>query len=197
MSDKPLYSYCSTQVNVPEPLKSDILRYDDDSIDKADINEEAGGIEREVHVTILYGITSMEGLTAIQKHMPAIVKAVPSIKVRLSEISAFETNPEFDVLKIAVVSKQLEYLHELFKKITDFESDYPDYNPHLTLAYLKKGTAKKYVLDERFMGQEFHANQFLFCNNNGTKTPMPLGGDTNKMVNESAYSKYARSFYGL
>ena len=190
---KERYSYCSTQVNVPPgELKTSLHQYCD-SIPDEDVNEPAGGREKESHVTILYGIKSAEGLAEIKKVIPKVVDSIPSIKVTLDEVSMFDTNPEFDVLKISVTSPAMFALHKLFKAVTEWESDYPDYKPHLTIAYLKKGTGKKYIGDTRFKGQSFEVPYFLFCNNEGGKTKVSL----KKEEPVSEYRQFVKGQHGL
>jgi hypothetical protein len=56
----------------------------------------------------------------------------------------FFENENYDVLKIEVEDKLLnEYFNQL-KKLPN-HSDYPEYNAHVTIAYLKSGLGKKYV----------------------------------------------------
>jgi 2'-5' RNA ligase len=188
------YSFCSTQVNVPEPLKSDILRFGD-FVDEGDLNTEEKGKEDEPHVTILYGIKdALEGLKAIQAAQPKIAKAIPTISCTIKSLTAFE-NPDGDVLKLDIDSTQLVALNKYLRSITEYTSSFPDYHPHLTIAYLKAGTAKKYVGDKRFDGRTFEVNQFLFCRKGGEKTPIILSKTT--PVNESEYKKTVKAYYRL
>jgi 2'-5' RNA ligase len=188
------YSFCSTQVNVPEPLKSDILRFGD-LIDEADLNPEEKGKEDEPHVTILYGIKdALNGIKAIQTAQPKIAKLIPTISCTIKALTAFE-NPEGDVLKLDIDSKQMTALNTYLKSITEYTSTYPDYHPHLTIAYLKAGTAKKYTGDKRFDGRTFEVNEFLFCRKGGEKTPIKLSNE--QPVNESEYKKTAKAYYRL
>lgn len=98
------------------------------------------GLEDEPHVTILYGLHEEVRLEDVKKHLIPLKK----IKGKLTNISYFEPN-DYDVLKFDVESP---YLNMLNKRITDnfpFTSDFPDYHPHMTIAYLNKGTGKKYT----------------------------------------------------
>lgn len=98
------------------------------------------GIETFPHVTILYGIIHDKHTINILKNL---LPPLNDIKIIGVSISSFN-NEEFDVLKIDIKSNILNNLNEMVKDSLEYESMYPEFNPHLTLAYLKKGTAFKY-----------------------------------------------------
>lgn len=98
------------------------------------------GMETEPHVTALYGLHSEE---FEDSEVEEIVKKYENIDISLTDISMFE-NDKYDVLKFGVKSKALNKMNEELTKLPH-STDYPDYNPHATIAYLKKGEAKKYL----------------------------------------------------
>lgn len=106
------------------------------------------GIEKEPHCTILYGIhddkIDLDKLSTVLMDLEKVV-------CRFNSMTIFE-QPEFDVLKFDIESMALRNMNNrarTFKHTTDF----PDYKPHVTIAYLKPGTGKKYVkrLDKPFI----------------------------------------------
>jgi len=112
-------------------------------IDPADVynNEENEyGIEIEPHITIMYGFKS----NINHEHIMPYLMPSHFIKVEFKDISMFEAD-EYDVLKFGCESKALDSLHKATKHYFENTWQWPDYNPHATIAYLKKGTAKKYV----------------------------------------------------
>lgn len=114
-------------------------------IDEADVYTEDGdntyGVETEPHVTLLYGIHS--------NIKPSIVLSIisdydfRSNMFVLKNPSLFQ-NEKYDVLKYEA---QADYLYGINRKLTKLPhtSSFPNYNPHLTIAYLKSGTGEKYV----------------------------------------------------
>jgi 2'-5' RNA ligase len=96
------------------------------------------GREMQPHVTILYGIHSDVSDKKVEKYIHKILN--PQFK--LSGISFFE-NTEFDVIKFDVESKDLHDLNKLFKELPH-TSTFPNYHPHVTICYLKKGLLDKY-----------------------------------------------------
>ena len=115
-------------------------------INEDDVYDEEGfGFENDPHVTVLYGILP-------DKHSPKEVKEKlleTDIDLHkyyeLKHISIFESK-DYDVIKFDL--KDCEDVHELneySKEVFEYENDYPDYHPHVTIAYVKKGKGKDYI----------------------------------------------------
>jgi 2'-5' RNA ligase len=67
------------------------------------------------------------------------------IEIKISGISLFK-NPDFDVVKFDVVkSETLSKANELMKELPN-TSTFPEYHPHITIAYLTKDSGEKYML---------------------------------------------------
>lgn len=115
--------------------------YDDES--------KSFGLETDTHCTLLYGFNdkSTKGADVISKLKES---EFPS-EIKIKNVSLFEN--EFDVLKFDVDSKELVEMNTMLTDNFDYTTDYPDYHPHVTIAYLKKGEGKKYV--EQLKEQEF------------------------------------------
>jgi hypothetical protein len=77
-------------------------------------------------------------------------------------------------LKVDVASADLQRIHSLIKTSTEVVSSFPDYHPHLTLAYLKKGMAKHYIGDTRFEGRQLTFNNLSFSPSEGSRTEISL-----------------------
>jgi len=135
------YEYGCVMVEVPVSNWNEITSY----INPDDVYEEPGdnthGIQKNPHVTILYGLH--EGVTEEQ------VKSVfenfdADINIKVDGIDIFE-NKDYDVVKFNVIPDgALQYLHDELSKFPN-SNEYPDYKPHITVAYVKSGTGKKYI----------------------------------------------------
>ena len=66
------------------------------------------------------------------------------IHIEVDGVGVFE-NDKFDVVKFNVNPDGA--LQHLFDELSKFpnSNEYPDYKPHITIAYVKKGMGKKYV----------------------------------------------------
>jgi 2'-5' RNA ligase len=114
-----------------------------DKIDAADIYTSSGdnsfGLEEEPHITLLYGFHSDvdpdEVLDVCKKHKYP--------KLTLGNSSCFN-NPEYDVLKFDVTGK---VLHKVNAELSKFPhtTNFPDYHPHSTIGYIKKGKGQRYA----------------------------------------------------
>ncbi len=114
-----------------------------DVIDKEDLYEpkdDTGfGKEKEPHVTILFGLHDDIPDSDIMDEVKKLSKPV----VKFDKVSSF-SNPLFDVLKYDIASDDLHKANKVFAKYPN-TTDYPKYHPHCTIAYVKKGTASKYI----------------------------------------------------
>ena len=122
-----LYDKACILLEVPDNIKKSICIIASD-IDTDIINVEAGGIEDCPHVTVLYGINKEIDL---KKYFtkPLLLKTD-------NKITYFD-NDDASVAKVDIFSPEL---HELYYTIKSKEANTDtrlDYNPHLTIAYLK------------------------------------------------------------
>jgi 2'-5' RNA ligase len=112
--------------------------------EQEDLYEEFG-IEEEPHVTVLYGFEPSVKAEDIKPVMED--KVIKSEDIVFTDISMFE-NDEYDVLKLSVESDILHKYNEFFTENFPYQNDFPDYKPHLTIGYVKKGLGQKYI-DEK------------------------------------------------
>jgi len=111
-------------------------------IDPADLykpEESQFGLEHEPHITILYGLHSNE---LNDQEVMDTIKQFTAPEVMLQSISTFN-NPEYDVVKFDVVGEQLHEMNAALKQFP-FTTNFPDYHPHTTIAYVKPGCGSKY-----------------------------------------------------
>jgi predicted nucleotidyltransferase len=111
-----------------------------------DIYDEPGfGIEKEPHVTVLYGFKDDVQLEDVKKVVKKVLNG--PITVEITGVGIFETEGKpYDVVKFNVKSKELERMNKLAKKLPH-TSTFPNYQPHITIAYVKKGEGNKYKKD--------------------------------------------------
>lgn len=138
-----------------------------ESIPDEDINEEEGGKEDSMHVTVLYGL--------LDKDPEAIIDACRSFGVITATLGLVESfdNDEFDVLKVTVISDDLKRLNAKLRELP-YENDYPDYKAHLTLAYLKKGLAKEYVGNDVFKDFPITFDRIVYSDADKKRTEISL-----------------------
>lgn len=104
------------------------------------------GRENEVHVTICYGLPGNKVPDALRK-IAATTRPFP---VFLEKISIFDTDPDYDVVKIDVDSPWLHDLNKRIREAIPHDTTFKEYRPHVTLAYVCKGAADKLVGSDPF-----------------------------------------------
>lgn len=114
-------------------------KIEDFKVDSKDLVEsEYNG---DFHVTLLYGLNA----TISKKEITEKIKYEWQ-KVKVEWMKIFEWE-ESDVLVLEC--KKEKWLTDINASLRelDYQNDYPDYSPHITLAYCKKWEAKKYLSD--------------------------------------------------
>ena len=98
-------------------------------------------LEHRPHATVYYGADKRD-IAGIQK---AVEDYGRPIRVSLGALNLFE-HEEHDVLYVELVGDSLFQLHNKIAELPySRPQTHPKYIPHLTLAYLKKGTGRKFV----------------------------------------------------
>ena len=161
------HDFSSTQINLPKSLANEIIEWGREHIPDSFLYETEGR-EDEIHVTVLYGLRDEE-----PDNVKEILEKEKQIKFKLGKISLFNTNEEYDVVKIEVESPGLHKLHRLLQALPHMDS-HPKYNPHVTIAYVKKGKAKRIVGEPHFEGEIITGKEIIFSSFNGEKTKIQL-----------------------
>lgn len=116
------------------------------------------GLELDPHVTILFGfdknVTSKDVKTTLED-------VTTNVALTLVGISVFPAKGDtpYDVVKFDIESEELHNLHELCKSLPHHLT-FPDYHPHMTIAYVKKGKGARYI--KKFKPMQMDGNTFLF-----------------------------------
>lgn len=143
MSEDHKYEYGCVMAILEEYSAKKILALNRKLIPDGVLYEEPGeefGREKEPHITVKFGLTK----TYSKKEMGEAISKIKPFKIKLVGISVFQ-NEKFDVIKIDVESKKLERYNKIFSKLPN-EDEHPIYHPHLTLAYVKPGNGKRFII---------------------------------------------------
>jgi 2'-5' RNA ligase len=160
------YKSSSTQVLLPKDIAERVIRFGK-QIPEADLAE--NGREDNPHITVLYGLRGSRS-----DQVREILDGETAIKATLGKISLFTTNPDFDVVKIEVRSDDLTRLYEAIKEGAPNEQSFPEYNPHVTIGYVKKGKGNKYVGNTDFQGVDVTFDKVQFSGRFGNKEDIKL-----------------------
>jgi len=119
------------------------------------------GRETEPHVTILFGFNPDLKESEVRK----IIADVRPFNITAQGISIFESE-DFDVVKFDI--NKSGPLMELRERsiIYPHVSTFPNYHPHLTVAYVRKGTFTDKITDKNI---SFKINRLKYSSMNGDK----------------------------
>ena len=140
-------------------------------IQEDDIYTEEGdktfGLEDEPHVTLLYGLDK----TVTPQEIKERLNKFSFTEATVHNASLFEN--DYDVLKFDVKSENLHACNAELCKLP-YESDYPDYHPHLTIGYLKRGSGKKYVKQFKDKEYKLKPSYAVYSESDGNKTKIKI-----------------------
>lgn len=148
-----------------------------EEIDEEDVYTEEGdqsyGLEDEPHVTLLYGFDANVTPEQVKEICD---KQEFGPELRLVNASLFE-NEKYDVLKFDVdYPSDDKFLHKCNESLKElpYKSDYPDYHPHCTIAYIKPGMGKKYT--QKLKDEEYKVtpDRVVYSEPSGKKTDIPI-----------------------
>lgn len=144
------YACIMLDYDMPEFIKELQKKIPEDEIyfgeSKRDIDNDIYGLEKESHITIVFGLENDVKYKEIEQYLFPLNE----YKTILTNISTFE-NEKFDVLKVSAKCPKATESNKLINENFKVHSTHKDYNPHMTIAYLKKGKAEKYkksILDK-------------------------------------------------
>lgn len=99
------------------------------------------GKENESHITLLYGLLPGK---YNDTQIYGILFPYTKINYTITGIGVFENEDKpYDVVKFDIQSDDCNAINEELKKLP-YQNDFPEYHPHITLAYVKKGLGDKY-----------------------------------------------------
>ena len=142
-------------VRLNTSISKKIQQWGKENIPSNDLSED--GRETDIHITVMFGIC-----TKNEKIVKELLSKEKPIKATLGKIGCFVNNDGFDVVIIKINSSDLESLN---KKISDnlhVEETHDRYKPHCTIAYVKKGEARKHAGNTIFEGEKIVFNKAVF-----------------------------------
>lgn len=161
-----IHKYSCAMLNLSDELSNIIKQWATENIpsDCLYINLDDGieGYEDTPHVTIKYGLHDVD-----PDNLTRLVDGFGPIDIQLSNIDVFNNNPNFDVLKINIISDKLHELNNIICNNMHFTDKFTVYIPHSTLAYIKKGTCLNLINSMNFNKLIDIVNEIYFTSRSG------------------------------
>jgi 2'-5' RNA ligase len=159
------HSYASTQVNLDGDFRDVVLAVAN-GIPDEDLAED--GQELEPHITLKYGLHD-DNPNALM----ALLRDATPIEVTFGT-SSFWSTPEYDVVKIDVVSKDLQKLNTLLTNRLANTETQDAYRPHVTVAYVRPGCGVKYAGVSSLAGMTACFSEITFSSSDDVITVITL-----------------------
>jgi len=169
------YKFGSTQANLPEDSDAHrAIRGAQAMVDKKDLAGDGTDIDKP-HVTVRYGLKG-DDHDGVKKYLGSQAP----FEAKLGKTTTFPPSPNSDGASVVVAPVESDDLHRMngeVEKHGDFKkSDFPDYRPHVTVAYVKPETAHKYEGMDVTQGKKFPVRSVAISNRDGEHEEVPLGG---------------------
>lgn len=136
------------------------------TIDPNDIAEDLGD---DPHVTIRYGLHTQD-----PEDVRRVIGGSKRARIRTADVVSIFENPDADVVKVDVESEDLVRMNADLASLPHTDTK-PGYKPHVTIAYVKPGTGKKYA-GAKIRTTEFGVSKVVFSDTNGAQSEIALGG---------------------
>jgi 2'-5' RNA ligase len=167
------YKRVNTQLNIDSKISKSIVKWCIENIADEDVYEDPEdkslGREDDIHVTVLYGIKNNDDYDKFDE----IIKSENAFEIEIGDITIFEgseTGRPYDVVKFDIISDDLKKLHNKIKSKIDNDYSWPDYKPHMTLAYVKAGIGSKYSgMENEFTGTKISVSSATFSRTDKVK----------------------------
>lgn len=143
-----------------------------DAIYSGDLYEEKGdrtfGIENEPHTTLLFGLH--EEVTPVE--VKNVLDKFTFSTCKIGNASLFK-NPSYDVLKFDVEGINLHACNKMLRELPH-TNNFPNYHPHLTIAYLQPGKGARYVKMLKDLEYEAIPQYAVYSEPGGTKVKIKI-----------------------
>jgi len=126
----------------PDAASLEVLKELQSRIDPADACEEEGGVVNDLHLTLLCGLTSAPDPALVD----SISTEIDQIGMRIAEICEFG---EFSIVACLRPAPALLRMRHAAEALPHAPSKWPEYRPHITLAYLREDTVGRYLTINR------------------------------------------------
>lgn len=172
-------SYHSTQVDLPKKIADRVREFSPRIVPESALAED--GRENEPHITVLYGLKDEATADKVRE----LLADEGPIKARIKTTSVFPAEDsssqrggarQSDVVKLDVESADLDRINKKLRELPN-ANEFPDYKPHVTLAYVKPGEGQKYAGRgvPGVTGQTITFDSLSFKGKDGETVTIPLG----------------------
>lgn len=166
-------NFLQLQADFPA-VRDQLARWVEENLREQDIVK----LPRSPHVTLLTGADKRD-LAAIQKI--AADHGRP-IRMSMGALNIFD-HPDYDVLYVEMVGDALPKMRSRLMKLPNRRAQTHSYIPHMTVAYVKKGTADRFVGTFPFK-RVLTTYGITSIDSSGIETPIPTADNADDLSRE-------------
>ena len=170
--DAPEHSYGAVLLKFEHGDSDEVKKIFDQTtkaVREEDLDDE--GVEDDPHVTVLFGLSD-----ATQADVQKAAKGTGPITVKFGPTDAFSSQ-DADAVFYRVESAELTELHKKLSAQLPHIRTHDEYQPHVTIAYLKPGKGDGYKEYPFLEGQQMTFNALTFSDERGEEFTIPLSGE--------------------
>lgn len=160
------HKYATTQITLPADQAESLLAIGY-AIPDVDLAPE--GLEDDPHVTVKYGLIDPDKsklTAALAQHQPATFTFGPT---------AYFEAQNYDVVYVSVIGGNLDLLSKAVANACECApSDYGNYTPHATVAYVKSGTGRRYAGNKSLDGVQVCVGSVTMITTDGERSEVRL-----------------------
>ena len=163
------HQYSSIQANFTSEATDQFRARSKELIKSAHLYKpESMGFEDNPHVTILFGLHDANpplcGMDVVETH--------PKFNITLGTVSlvkADESGNPFDVVKANIESSDVYALNTALADVCDYTSEFPEYIPHATMAFVHKDTCDHLDGANVMSGISFIVDRLVYSSIDGSR----------------------------
>jgi len=171
------YKYSCILYELPEEAADDVMKWGIEHISNDDLYHPGDtygdnveyGRENHIHLTVKWGLHD-----AKPTNFFSMADRWGSFSIELGEVTKFEGSPNYDVIKIDVSGDKLFELNGYISNNLLNTETYPEYHPHVTIAYVKKGSCDHLIGSATFSGMQFNVDSVMWSSHDGKKYAIGL-----------------------
>jgi 2'-5' RNA ligase len=191
--------YSCLMLTLPPEL-SEKVRSLSDAISEDDLyhemdagEEDKYGREKDPHITVKYGIHTKDP-EEIREFLDGVDGPV---RFTCGATTLFESEDKpYDVVKVDIDSDHLHAINEAVSDGFPCTDTHPEYHPHITLAYVKKGEGKRYT-GRQLAGFLSESSLVDFSDGDGNHTPLRLGAPAEDSLRKAAQDEEPEALLGV
>lgn len=160
---------------VPDEMASHILNWGKNNIDDHEVYGKDGkGRGGSPHVTVQNGILCDDA-----DELEKLFSELESMEVELGSVSVFrQDDKDYDVVHVEVLGDCLHDANLMVSDLLEVNNVHKEYNPHITIAYVKKGAGHRFEGLNDFSGKKMVLDKMVIDGGNIDTRMIPLAKPT-------------------